>query len=89
MFGRPDLSNYPPGVTGNEYEINGPDKEEEYPEKQCPNGHVGTFKLWYRYESWFVCATEDCTYQTEPFDEDEDEPDWDARIKDRKIDENT
>lgn len=30
-----NLSNYPPGVTGNEFEIAGPDKEWEI-ERECP-----------------------------------------------------
>ena len=31
------MSNYPPGVTGNEYEISGPDKEWEEEDWECTN----------------------------------------------------
>ena len=49
-------SNYPPGVTGNEYAIAGPDSETE-DEQFCPGcGSIKTgFTLSYGYQRWFVC----------------------------------
>ena len=50
------MSNYPPGVTGNEYEIAGPDTEDEVQDwcdhcESVQNGVVQT----YRREAWFIC----------------------------------
>ena len=53
-------SNYPPGVTGNEYEIAGPDYERDVDE-ECPEcgGHM--IEQGYRRNSWVHCM--DCDYQ--------------------------
>ena len=52
-------SNYPPGVTGNEYEIAGPDFERDYPEP-CPRCGGQQVEQGYRGERWVFCA--DCNY---------------------------
>lgn len=49
-------SNYPPGVTGREYEIAGPDSE--WPDDgECSNcDFEGTVLMTYfRFEAWFDC----------------------------------
>ena len=48
------MSNYPPGVTGNEYQIAGPDYERESDEP-CPKCGKETFEEGYRGERWLVC----------------------------------
>lgn len=50
--------NYPPGVTGNEYQIAGPDNEYES-DYDCPTcGSVQTgYILSYKGFSWFNCST--------------------------------
>lgn len=63
------LSNYPPGVTGNEYEIAGPDYEEEV-EGECPNGHEALLDLGYQGRRWRICV--ECDYTV---DLPEEEPD--------------
>jgi ribosomal protein L37AE/L43A len=50
-------SNYPPGVTGNEYEIAGPDFEEEVECSEC--GKLA-LKQGYRNRWWIDC--EECGY---------------------------
>ena len=47
--------NYPPGVTGNEFAIAGPDYEKE---ADIPCGACGgqTFELGYRGEHWITCS---------------------------------
>ena len=53
---------YPPGVTGNEYEIAGADYEKEYP-GNCPKcGGEGTMiEQGYRHQRWVVCGR--CDHQ--------------------------
>jgi len=67
---RRDMSNYPPGVTGNEFAIAGPDYEKE---SDLPCGKCGgpTMELGYRHERWIACQ---CGWTT---DAEEDEPDPD------------
>lgn len=51
------MSNYPPGCSGLEYEIAGPDSEQEGVERDCPTcetPQLGTM-LGYRHEFWWVC----------------------------------
>lgn len=67
---------YPPGVTGNEYAIAGPDHEEEdysfcEPCGQDQEGMTYTF----RGERWFRCGT--CAAQTDLPDLEDDGPDPD------------
>lgn len=47
-------SNFPPGVTGNEYEIAGPDYEKD---STLPCGKCGreTMEQGYRGEVWLIC----------------------------------
>ena len=49
------MSNYPPGVTGSEYEIAGPDYEREVDEncKVCGSPQM---EQGYRGERWLVCS---------------------------------
>lgn len=61
-------SNYPPGVTGNEYEIAGPDyeKETDIPCPQIAEGggdvcEATTTELGFRGERWLVCLYEHVT----------------------------
>jgi len=55
------MTNYPPGVTGNEYEIAGPDFEEILNER-CPQcyGRDSLIAQGYRGQRWVVCV--DCDY---------------------------
>lgn len=53
-------SNYPPGVTGNEYEIAGPDYEQDHPES-CPKCGEHMVEQGYRGQRWVVCVA--CDYQ--------------------------
>lgn len=64
---------YPPGVTGNEYEIAGPDYEKDV-EGWCPDcSENGTlFVRGYRGQLWQVCSA--CGYQ-EDLDSIEPDPD--------------
>lgn len=49
-------SNYPPGVTGSEYAIAGPDYEKVRRE-HCPECQAsGLFEQGYAYERWLVCG---------------------------------
>ena len=49
--------NYPPGVTGNEYQIAGPDYEEEV-DGECPvcGNEFCLVEQRYRGESWVSCC---------------------------------
>lgn len=60
----PDMSNYPPGVTGNEYAIAGPDHELERDAwcNECEAVMAGV-EQWYRRERWWTCDT--CGWTTE------------------------
>ena len=60
---------YPPGVTGNEFAIAGPDFEEES-DLPCPQCGAPTMKLGYRHDRWLVCNSEHAhTTDLEPLDE--------------------
>ena len=52
------LSNYPPGVTGNEWQISGPDWEHECKQEcpTCESEQLGIIQ-GYRHESWWTCYT--------------------------------
>ena len=47
-------SQYPPGVTGNEYEIAGPDSEKELDEL-CSICNETQVELSYGHKRWIVC----------------------------------
>jgi ribosomal protein S27AE len=51
------MNNYPPGVSGNEYEIAGPDYQRDHPEP-CPKcgGHM--LAEGYKRDHWIICV--DC-----------------------------
>ena len=55
-------SNYPPGVTGNEYEIAGPDYEQESNEV-CPECQGRMMERGYHGEKWLSCC--ECSYQVD------------------------
>jgi hypothetical protein len=59
------MSNYPPGVSGNEYEIAGPDYQEELPHKECPEcGVTGSLmQEGYRHSHWVFCIENKCNYR--------------------------
>ena len=61
-----EMSNYPPGVTGNEYEIAGPDWEEEI---ECPKCEKETVRLYYGGSWWIDC--EHCGYGESGYVEDD------------------
>ena len=65
-------SNYPPGVTGSEYEIAGPDYEKES-DTPCPQCGADTIEQGYRGERWLYCPT--CTGETSLPPPDEPDPD--------------
>lgn len=71
------LSNYPPGVSGFEYEIAGPDYEVER-EEECVNcgEEVIQFVEGYRGQEWFTCIL--CNAYNEIGDRVEYEPDLDG-----------
>lgn len=64
------MSNYPPGVTGNEFQISGPDSEVDG-NVYCPNcgADIETTVTYFRYERWFTCPT--CGTETTESDEDQ------------------
>ena len=68
------MSNYPPGVTGNEFAIAGPDYERESDELCLACGSEKTLELGYRGNRWLYCK--DC--QTE-IDLESLEPDPDRK----------
>ncbi len=55
------MSNYPPGVTGNEYEIAGPDFEEEDKNSHCPLCCGDLMIAGYRDRKWLSCVACDFT----------------------------
>ncbi|KKK89081.1 hypothetical protein LCGC14_2736690 [marine sediment metagenome] len=61
---------YPPGVTGNEYEIAGPDHEEES-EEPCTQCGAPTMEQGYGGERWLVCDND----HVEDIERMEDDPD--------------
>lgn len=81
------LSNYPPGVTGNEFAIAGPDSETE-DGADCDTCQDWTQGMIYTYGfcRWFVCDT--CHNQTDLPDVEDDGPDPDEareRMLDREL----
>lgn len=58
------MSNYPPGVTGNEYQINGPDydKETDAPCWYCGNTE-NNLEFGYQRQAWIDCGK--CGKQTD------------------------
>ena len=65
---------YPPGATGNEYAIAGPDYEQELDEP-CPQcGALALVEEGYRGNRWATC--DECDYQ---YDIPADEPDPDSQ----------
>lgn len=64
-------SNYPPGVTGNEFAIAGPDYEKEstVPCIECGGPMM---ELGYRHERWLVCQSCEHTSDLEPEEPDPD-----------------
>lgn len=54
--------NYPPGVTGSEYEIAGPDYEKEL-DDLCPECDGYLLEQGYRHDRWILCSL--CDYQKE------------------------
>lgn len=58
------MSNYPPGVTGNEYEIAGPDREFT-DERDCEGcGRLSTVDvIGYRWEEWWTCPHPSCLHE--------------------------
>jgi predicted RNA-binding Zn-ribbon protein involved in translation (DUF1610 family) len=75
-------SNYPPGVTGNEYAIAGPDSETEAADFLCPQcgSEAGTL-LRFRAQAWVSCDA--CTWSEDAPDQD----DYDDGDADRRHDE--
>ena len=71
---------YPPGVTGGEYEIAGPDYEKEFVEYPCPECGEVLMEQGYKQDAWIFCP--DCDYQT---DLEPPERDWD-RVRDERRD---
>lgn len=67
-------SNYPPGVTGTELQIAGPDYEEER-ELECPNCGVEAKQMvqGYRGAEWYQC--ESCKTVNDIVEDMEPEPD--------------
>ena len=60
------MSNYPPGVTGNEFAIAGPDYERESDDR-CPYCESEMVELGYRNERWLTCLDNDHQIDLEPF----------------------
>ena len=57
---------YPPGVSGNEYAIAGPDYEQEFEERSCPECGSELMEHGYRRERWVTCTR--CKYHEDlPF----------------------
>mgnify|MGYP003679321021 FL=1 len=54
------MSNYPPGVTGNEYEIAGPDYERES-DTYCSECGAQMIAQGYRDRHWMTCPA--CNHQ--------------------------
>ncbi len=55
------MSNYPPGVSGNEFAIAGPDFEEER-DIECPHGHKPCLVMGYHWDRWAYCFEPTCIY---------------------------
>ena len=78
------LSNYPPGVTGAEYDIAGPDSEEEVIET-CPADDCGysgyVTVVHYREQWWWDCP--ECGLRTEGDDSEVEYEDPDSKYDSR------
>lgn len=75
------MSNYPPGVSGREFAIAGPDREFEE-ERECRCGYVGEALIQsYGLEQWWTCP--ECGEDHIEEDEYEDDPD---RFRDEELD---
>lgn len=59
---------YPPGVTGNEFAIAGPDYERDV-DGECGNGHRALEEQGYQGTRWLVCTL--CDWQRDLPDLDE------------------
>lgn len=66
-----NVPNYPPGVTGNEYAIAGPDTEVPT-DDPCPKCGGPVYMLAYGADCWHACC--DCDW-TEEIPEPEPDPD--------------
>lgn len=55
-------SNYPPGVTGNEFEIAGPDFEGDTP-RPCPECGGEMYEIGFQGARWWTC--EGCGHEAE------------------------
>lgn len=67
-------SNYPPGVSGNEYQIAGPDYEKEA-DGPCPEcGAHALFEQGYHSNRWIFCGECDYTEDLERFEPEDFEP---------------
>ena len=77
------MSNYPPGVTGREYAIAGPDYERES-DTPCPRCGQWTLEQGYGADRWLVCDKGHVT----DLPRDESDPDiaYDER-RDRQLEE--
>ena len=81
---RRNMNNYPPGVSGNEFEIAGPDYEGES-DLPCPECGGLMMELRYKWDRWLACQK--CKYTG---DIDVPEPDPDRaydEARDRMLDE--
>jgi len=56
------MSNYPPGVTGLEYEIAGPDGEDEV---ECPECGKVACRSYYKRRYWIEC--DECGFSEEGY----------------------
>ena len=77
------MSNYPPGVTWNEYAIAGPDYEYEsdlIPCWFCDNREENIIQV-YRSSRWLICG--ECNQQTDLEDDGPDPDEAYDRMKDR------
>lgn len=69
--------NYPPGVTGNEFAISGPDYEHEV-KGECGNGHPALMEYGYQGSHWWACG--ECNWQ-EDLHAVPDYPDYDEMVE--------
>lgn len=80
-------SNYPPGVTGNEYAIAGADYEKEWEEYPCPKCGEGLFELGYDGDRWLSCCNCEWQKDLEPPEPDPDRAYDEARDRQMLSDE--
>jgi hypothetical protein len=67
------MNNYPDGVTGNEYEIAGPDSEIEIND-ECPNcGELGMVQFTFQRHIWNSCTV--CDFSGEGLEDEGPDPD--------------